>query len=157
MKQLKDGHTIPKYIDGMKIRVEEERHKDFLKGIDTQLEEIKEDKNIDSKIVNFLKKYDSNKNMFEAIARNFNIDELQVISDKLMDPPIQERLLKFIEVLQDIKNQDLTPSEVFLEKFSEDLKKEFLDNIENLSSKDQDFFQTLVNYLKDFYNSILGK
>ena len=74
-----------------------------------------------------------------------------------MDPHIQERLLKFIEVLQEIKNQDLTPSEVFLEKFSEDLKKEFLHNIENLSSKDQDFFQTLVNYLKDFYNSILWK
>ena len=82
---------------------------------------------------------------------------MQVISDKLMDPHIQERLLKFIEVLQEIKNQDLTPSEVFLEKFSEDLKKEFLHNIENLSSKDQDFFQTLVNYLKDFYNSILWK
>lgn len=157
MKQLEKGHTIPKYIDWMKIRVEEENHKDFLDSIDRQLEEIKEDKNIDSKIVNFLKKYDNNQNMFEAIAENFNIDELQAISDKLIDHPIQERLLKFIEVLQDIKNQDLTPSEVFLEKFSEDLKKEFLDNIKNLSGKDQDFFQTLVNYLKDFYNSIFGK
>jgi hypothetical protein len=156
MKQLEKGHTIPKYIDGMKIRVEEENHKDFLDSIDRQLNEIKEGKNIDSKVVNFLKKYDNHKNMFEAIDKNFNIDELQKISDKLIDHPVHERLSKFIEVLQNIKDQDLTPSEVFLEKFSEEFKKEFLENIDNLSNKDQELFQTLLNYLKDLYNSIFG-
>lgn len=50
--------------------------------------------------------------MFEAIDKNFNIDELQKISDKLVDHPVHERLSKFIEVLQNIKDQDLTPSEV---------------------------------------------
>ena len=35
----------------MKIRFEEENHKDFLDSIDRQLNEIKEGKNIDSKVV----------------------------------------------------------------------------------------------------------
>ncbi|MFQ3307111.1 MAG: hypothetical protein ACI8ZF_000351 [Candidatus Midichloriaceae bacterium] len=156
MKELYKSNTIPKYNNGMNIRVEDVKHKGFIDYIDKELREIKDGTNIDSNTVKFLKIYDKNQNMFEAIDGNFKADELQQISDKLIDHTIKEKLSGFAQILKDIDGKDLNPSEIFLKKFTEDQREEFLENIENLS-KDQGFFQTLIYYLNGLYNSVFGK